>query len=92
MDKKVRMFISAEQRQLVLQYEPVLFDDELLKCISTAIKKGVNYEIDLDEVQLEELIEQISGLSNHEEDERLQSRLDDLATFLEGFLYGNDQD
>jgi hypothetical protein len=83
MDDKITISLSKEQRDLLLKYEPYFDDHELFRLISVALKKGNNYEICLDEEQLDDLCDQIFELSENEEEEGQVFRLDDLCDYLE---------
>jgi len=85
MEEKLTISLSKEQRDLLLKYKSYFDDHELFRLISTAVKKGKNYEIYLVEEQLRDLLDQISELSNNEDDEVLESRLYDLCNYLSGF-------
>ena len=94
MEDKITISLSASQRNLLLKYKSNFADHQLFRLISVALKKGKNYEIFLDEDQLEELLNQIIELSGHENDEKLQLQLDDLCNYLEDFYdeFGEDDD
>lgn len=85
MSEKITLSLSTSQRNLLLKYEPFFADHDLFRLISVAIKKGKHYEISLEDSQLEDLLDQIAELSNHEEDEEIQNQLDDLCGYLETF-------
>lgn len=82
MEDKITIPLSAKQRDLLLKYQSYFADHDLFRLISIAVKKDKTYEIYMDEQQLEDLLDQISGLCNHEEDEKLQGDLDDLCEYM----------
>ena len=91
MEDKITIPLSATQRDLLLEYESYFADHALFRLISVALKKGKNYEIYLDQEELEDLLDQVSDLCNMEEDEKLQDKLYDLCDHLEDF-YDDSED
>jgi len=85
MEDKLIISLASEQRNLLLKYESYFADNDLFRLVSIALKKGESFEICLDEDQLECLLDQMSELSNNEDDQKLQNQLDDLSDYLEGF-------
>ena len=85
MDDKKTISLSKEQRDLLLKYKSSFDDHGLFRLISVAVKIDRSYEIYLDKERLGNLLDQISELSNNEDDEVLESRLDDLCDYLSGF-------
>ena len=83
MDEKITISLSKKQRDLLLNYEACFSDSELFRIISIAIKKGKNYEIYLDEEQLDSFLDQIGDLCDNEEDEDIQCELDEIYDCLE---------
>ncbi len=92
MEDKITIPLSAAQRDLLLKYESYFADHALFRLISVALKKGKNYEISLDEEELEDLLDQVSDLCNLEEDEKLQDKLNDLCDHLEDFYDESGED
>ena len=85
MEDKITIPLSVSQRDLLLKYEPYFTDHDLCRLISVAIKKGKNYEIYMDEQELEDLLDQVSALYNHEKDEKMQEKIDHVCNYLEDF-------
>ena len=92
MEDKTTISFTAAQRNLLLKYEPFFADNNLFRLVSVALKKGTNFEICFDEGQLEDLLDQISELSNKEDDGNFQNQLDDLSDYLEDFYDGFGED
>jgi hypothetical protein len=92
MEEKNIIILTPAQRDLLLKYEPYFADPDLFRQISVAVKKGNKYEIFLTENQLEDLLDQISELSNHEENEKMQEKLDDLGDYLSEFRDEDDEE
>jgi hypothetical protein len=90
MAEKITISLSKKQRDLLLKYEPYFADIELFKMLSIAVKKGSTYEICLTEEKVEELLDQVAELSNSEENETMQDRLDVLADHLSSYYDGFD--
>jgi hypothetical protein len=82
MEEKQTISLTRAQRDLLLKYEPYFEDPALFRLISIAVKKGSEYEIYLDPEQADDLLDQVSELSNHEENEKAQRKLDDLCDYL----------
>lgn len=82
MEEKNSIILTLAQRNLLLKYEPYFIDSALFRLISVAIKKGKTYEIWLNDSQMDELLDQISELSNNEDNEIMQNKLDDLCDYL----------
>ncbi len=82
MKEKNSIILTLAQRDLLLKYEPYFIDPALFRLISVAIKKGKTYEIWLNHSQMDELLDQISELSNNEDNEIMQNKLDDLCDYL----------
>ena len=83
MKDKTTISLSKKQRDLLLKYESYFTDLELFRLISIAVKKGKNYEIYLDEEQMEDLCDQIFTISDNEEDEEFEFELNNLHDYLE---------
>ena len=83
MENKTTIPLSKKQRDLLLKYESYFTDLGLFRLISIAVKKGKNYEIYLDDEQMEDLCDQIFTISDNEEDEEFEFQLDDLHDYLE---------
>ena len=92
MKDEITISLTADQRNLLLKYEPYFADSDLFRLVSIALKKGKSFEICLDENQLECLLDQMAELSNNEDDQELQNQLDDLSDYLEDFYdeFGED--
>ncbi|MCF7958033.1 MAG: plasmid pRiA4b ORF-3 family protein [Phycisphaerae bacterium] len=84
MEDKVTITLSASQRDLLLKYESSFENQELFQLISGAIKKGDNYEIDLDGETLEELVDQAAKIHNdYVEDDLEFESIDSIGEYLE---------
>ena len=95
MEEKLTISLSEEQRDLLLKYKSYFDDHGLIRLISVAVKKGNNYEICLDEEQLDDLCDQIFEISENEEDEEQVYRLDEVCDYLEDCcdeFYDDDED
>ncbi len=82
MDDKLTISLSSEQRDLLLKYESSFNDNELFRSISIAVKKGKNYEIYLEEEDIQGLLNQLTQLSYNEKDEEIEYQLDELGDYL----------
>lgn len=92
MEEKESIFLMHGQRDLLLKYESNFADPDLFRLISVAVKKGNKYEICLNESQIEELLDQISELSDQEKNEISQNKLDDLYDYLSEFDDEDDEE
>jgi len=91
MEDKQTILLTPAQRDLLLKYGPYFADPDLFRLISVAVKKGNQYEICLNVMEMKDLLDQIFDLSNNEENEKLIDELDDLHDYLYE-LYGEDDE
>ena len=85
MDNHKTIPLSLKDRELLLKYEPYFANHELFRMVSIAVKKGKHYELYFTEEQLDEFLEQLAELCNHEEDEKAQDALDDIHDYFEQY-------
>jgi len=77
--------LSEDERELLLKHKYYLSDD-LLKKLKTAKENTGYYEIVLSRYELEDMVGNVSMLTNHEEDADRSAELNDLAEHLEVYL------
>lgn len=85
MEDKKTIPLSKEDRELILKYEAYFANHDLFMMVSAAVKKGRHYELFFTAEQLDEFIEQISELCNHEEDDDVLCALEDICDNFEQF-------
>lgn len=89
--ENISISLMPSQRDLLLKYESHFADPYLFRLISNAVKKGNQYEICLNGMEMKDLMDQIFDLSNNEENEKLIDKLDDLHDYLYE-VYGEDDE
>ncbi|HRR41366.1 MAG TPA: hypothetical protein P5244_09060 [Syntrophales bacterium] len=96
MADKIRLRVSESQRNLLLEYERLFFDEEICELATHAVKKGKGYEICADAEVFDALLDEIAACANHETDAKRQRKLDGLYDDLEALymeaIEGSDSD
>ena len=92
MDEKITITLSQKQRDLLVKYESSFNDSDLFRRISIALKKGKEYEICLSQEQLEDLIDELFGISVNETNEKQVYQLEELCDYLEEFRDYEDEE
>lgn len=82
---KMAITLTDSQRELLLKYKSCFADHGLFRRISLAVKEGDDFEIYLNDEELEDLMDQVSDFTNHEKDEDIQIQLDHLNDCLVEF-------
>jgi len=80
---KLPLFLSTNQRDLLLKYRSQLTDQEIRKQVTGARRNNDQYEINVTIKQVDDLYGNICSIGNREKDEKLQSELDELSDYLE---------
>ena len=88
MDKKVKIILSEDQRNLLLEkVRDYILDMDTERALSTAVSKNGECHISLAPDDLEDLIGNICFVANHEEkNKNLIVELDELIDYLECIL------
>ena len=83
MEKQITLRLSKDQRDLLLKHQDDLFDLDIARIFSLAVKKNNFYEYHLTDVQLELLHDDLCRIANHTENIKIQRALDKLWKYLE---------
>ena len=90
---KLPLFLSTNQRDLLLKYQSQLTDRKIKKKIIDAHRNDDQYAINLTEEQIDDLYDNICLIANNENDIKQQSALDDFSDyFAEKYLDLGDDD
>ena len=92
MEEKIKILLSASQRNLLLKHEAYFSDTNLFELISSAVKSDRTYEISLEDEQLDSLVEQVCDLCSSVENDKIQEKLADLCDHLETFTDEGEDD
>ncbi|MBN1618894.1 hypothetical protein JW887_06175 [Candidatus Dojkabacteria bacterium] len=82
-DDKLLLKLTPAQRQLLLDYQHYIVDDDIIRAISVAIKEGNKYNIYLTDDDFDLLIGYVCGIANHEEDKKVAEKFHKLSDYLE---------
>ena len=85
-EKPITVKLSEAQRNLLLEHQKEFADPELARLCSIAFKKDNTYKIHLTEEQLEDLCGEFFAIANHNENRKVQDKLDELADYLENYM------
>ena len=93
MSDPIKIPLTESQKNLLQSKELTTYlEPEMARTISTILSKGNKYYLYMDTTDLEDLIDTICSVANHEEyNLKLTKQLDLLATYLEKILEKNEQ-
>ena len=92
MDEKPMIIkFSESQKNLLLNYEYDILDFDLSELFSNAVRKKDKYELRLTGEDLEFLRDDVCAIANHEENKKMQAKLDELAEYLDNCVSELDQ-
>ena len=75
MDDKLLLKLTSTQRQLLLDCQHFILDDDIVRSLSLALKKGNKYNIYLTHEDFDLLIGYVCGIANHEEDKKVAEKV-----------------
>ncbi|MBN1765120.1 MAG: plasmid pRiA4b ORF-3 family protein [Sedimentisphaerales bacterium] len=85
---QITIVLSSDQRNLILHYGSSFGDEDLLRLVTIALKKGDTYEIHLTVEQLEGVLDQLADIYDVEANEDFAAKLDSLGNYLFNLLPG----
>lgn len=85
-EKTITLKLSEAQRSAFLEYQQDLFDPDIARLLSLALKKDDTYEIYLTEDQLEFLHDDLCRIANHSKNRKTQAEVDELCNCLEDYM------
>ena len=88
MSSPIKIPLSEFQKNLLRQKELTsMVEPEIKMALSAIVSKGEPYTLSMDPMDLENLIEMIYNLANHEiKNSRLGKQFDQLCAYLEKYL------
>ena len=92
MDEKViTIKFSQSQKDLLLNYEHDILDLDVAELFSNAVEKNGNYKLRITVEDLEFLRDDVCDIAEDEKNKDVQTKLDELAEYLDDCLSDLDQ-